>query len=243
MNVAPSDSAEGEYSVSAEFDLDAEAYCRTTAALCADAYSTEYETENEYSEREISDMLLFGSKKIDLSGESPLRSEDAKVIDVSFASSQSSLSTTDGVISCVCTVKIKTLLSDGGDITAQETELPVRAELSALPEGVLPQEVEGSVSCSVSDVSSFASGDTLKVSCALTLSYSVWRRRKVRYVSAIKLEEKSQARPTCIKVYYPEHDESVWEIGRRYRADRTRLLKNNSFDGDVALKGRPVIIM
>ena len=47
----------------------------------------------------------------------------------------------------------------------------------------------------------------------------------------------------CIKVYYPERDEDIWEIGKRYRADRSKLFKNNSFTGNTAPKGKPIIIM
>ena len=47
----------------------------------------------------------------------------------------------------------------------------------------------------------------------------------------------------CIRVYYPEQDEDVWNVCKKYRLDRAKLFKNNSFEDGKAPAGKPVMIL
>ena len=63
-------------------------------------------------------------------------------------------------------------------------------------------------------------------------------------MSAVKIgERRAEDAVPCIKVYYPEQDEDVWSICKKYRLDRAKLFKNNSFEGGKAPRGKPVIIL
>ena len=236
----------GKYGVGVEYDLDAEAYCASSAEICTDAYSTDSESENEYRECEIPSVLMFGTKRFDLSGEAELKggSENAVLIFTAAPSCRCAVTCSDGKIAAAGSVKVRTLISSDGEIFAREIEAPFRTELGDLPEGTSPQELENSAECSALDTEVRIAHDKITAVCDVTVTYSVCRRRKIRAVSAVRLGEKRDAAASpCIKVYYPEQDESVWSVCKKYRLDRSKLFRNNSFDGNVAAAGKPIIIL
>ncbi len=246
ISLTPSENAGGEYIVGAEYDVDAEAYCRTKATLCTDAYSTEYETENEFTECDIPSVIVSGDKKIDVSGSAELKnpSRGAVLLDLSPAVCQSSVALSDGKIVSSGSVKIRALLNSDGEIFSQEIEIPYKTELADAPEGISPQDIQYRINCAVTGTDASVADGKLSISAALTLSYFVCRRQRMKLVNAVMLGEKIEEDAVpCVKVYYPAQDETVWSVCRRYRADRARLLNNNTFEGDIAPKGKPVIIM
>ena len=246
VSIAPSEDDPGLFSINAEYDLDAEAYCKTEAEICTDAYSVTSESENEYRECDAPDMILFGEKRIAVKGDAELKnpSQDAIIIGVSPAACQMSVSSSDGKITAVGTVKFRALVNSDGEIFSQEIEIPVREELGDAPDGMSGQEIQGTVNCAASVASARVSDGRIVSDVELSLTWAVCRRRKIKYVTAVKLGERTDKDVApCIKVYYPERDESVWSVCKKYRADRTKLMKHNTFDGDVAPKGKPVMIL
>ncbi len=242
VSVTPDEN--GKFSVSVEYDLDAEAYRKTGADLCVDAYSTVCDSENEYRECEIPSVLLFGMKRFDVSGEAELKDalSGASVVHTAPPVCQASVAFSDGKAYVSGSVKVRALLTADGEVFAQEIEAPFRVELGEL-QGVTTQELQCFANCCAADASVRVSGNSIIADCDVCVTYSVCRRRKLRIVSSVKLgERRGQDAAPCIKVYYPEQDESVWSVCKKYRADRAGVLKNNSFDGGVAPKGKPVII-
>ena len=246
VSVVPADGDDGLYNLNVEYDLEAEAFCRVKATLCTDAYSTLYETENEWRECDIPDVVLYGSKRLDVSGETDLKgeSDEQTPLFVAPASCQLSTAVSDGKIWASGAVRARVLVNSAGETVSYEIDIPVKCELGDAPEGMTPQEMQSCVSCSTVDGSARVDKGKLKVDMDLLISYAVSEKKKVKFVSAVTLKDRSESDPVpCIKVYYPERDESVWSICRRYRADRSKLVKNNDFDGDVAAAGKPVIIL
>ena len=234
----------GRFSVSVEYDLDAEAYCASAAKICTDAYSADAESENEYSECEIPSALMFGMKRFDLSGEAELKGDDAKIVFVAAPACQCAVTSADGKVAVSGTVRVRAVLDSDGEIFAREIEMPFKTELGDMPDGVSAQELQYSASCSAVDTRAVAERGKLSVDCDVCVSYSVCRRRKVRAVSAVKIgERRAEDAVPCIKVYYPEQDEDVWSICKKYRLDRAKLFKNNSFEDGKAPRGKPVIIL
>ncbi|MBQ7714495.1 MAG: DUF3794 domain-containing protein [Clostridia bacterium] len=246
VSLTPAENSVGEYTVAAEYDLDAEVFFRTRATVCTDAYSTGYETENEYKECDIPSIIVSGDKKIDVSASAELRnqSQEAVLLDLSPAVCQSSVSAADGKIAASGSVKARALLNSDGEIFSQEIEIPYKTDLADLPTGVSPQDIQYRINCTATDLTASVAGGVLSFGATVSLTYSVCRRQRVKLVTAVKLGDKIEGDASpCVKVYYPAQDETVWSICRRYRADRTRLLKNNSFEDGVAQRGKPVIIM
>ena len=246
VSVTPSDSDGGKFNVGVEYDLEAEASRSDGSSVCTDAYSTGYESDNEYRDLEVPEMIAFGVKRLEVEGSAELKvqSVDAVLLDVSPASCQSSLSIIDGELAAVGSVKVRALMNSDGEIFAQEVEMPLRVEIAEAPEGVSVQDIRGMVTCSPGDAAVKISGNSIEASCPVTVTYSLCKKRKVKMLSTVKLgESTSDGASPCIKVYYPEKDEDVWNVAKKYRADRVKLFKNNSFSGDTAEKGKPVIIV
>ena len=245
VSVAPSNDDPSVFDVTAEFDIDAEAFCTTAASVTLDAYSTSHESENEYRECDIPELIASGSRKIEASGEVELKrgADDAVLLDLSPGVCRASVTVSDGALVVLGDVKIRALINSGGEIYVQEAELPFRAELGDAPEGVATQDLYSHTVCTVVDLSGRIAGGGLSLSCQMRLAYTVCRRRRERVVTQVMLSDEipRDAAP-CVRVYYPDRDESVWSVAKKYRADRGQLMKNNTFDGEVAREGCPVII-
>lgn len=246
VSVTPSDADPAKFNVTAEYDLEAEACRSDTSDVCTDAYSTLYDSENEWRDAEVPEMIAFGTKKTEAEGfaELKVQSGNAVLLDVSPASCQSALSVSDGKVFASGTAKVRALVNSDGEIFAQEVEMPFRAEIADAPEGITAQDIRGMLTCSPGDAAVKIAGNGVEASCTVTVTYSLCKKRKIRMLSAVKLgEAQSDGSSPCIKVYYPEKDEDVWSVAKKYRADRAKLFKNNTFDGDIAAKGKPVIIV
>ncbi len=245
VSVTPVEGVDGKFAVEAEFDLEAEAMRSETVEICTDAYSTGYETECEYRECEIPEVVAVGSKRVDVRAESDLKrpSDAVAVLDASPAVCQSAVTSSDGALYASGVVKFRVLVSSAGDIYAEEAEAPFKVQISTLPEDVPPPELQTMITCSAGGTDAKVTGGKLICSSTVTVTYSVCRLRKEKCVLSVALGERAAGEEPCVKVYYPERDESVWSVAKRYRADFARLMKNNSFDGDVAPKGKPVIII
>ncbi len=245
VSVTPSET-DGKYNVAVEYDLEAEAYSETATQICTDVYSTDHELECAFCESEIPSVMSLGTKRLDVSGETDLKDGvgSAEVMNVSLSSCQVSVSVSDGRFTASGAVKVRVLLGSDTGYYPEEVELPVRTELEGSPEGVSAQDIQSSVFCSCADAAARVSSGRLSVDCDLVLSYAIYKKQKVRFLESVKLgDEAPSGDSPCIRVYYPDQDESAWSICKKYRADRTRFMKNNSFDKDIARKGEPVIIL
>jgi|GEM_PF-2436108 len=244
VNVSPAEG--GLLNVSVEYDLDAEVYCSVESTVCTDAYSMDHEAEPEYREYEVPKMVLFGSERIDVSGEAELRNQSSgeTILDLSPAVCQASVSASEGKVLSSGSVKIRALINAGGEIYAQEIEMPFKVELGDISDDIPTQDLISSVSCTECNSKAKIADGKIIVDSTVMITFSVCQRQRAKVVTAVLLGEKTERDAVpCIKVYYPERDENVWDICKKYRADRGRLLKNNSFDGEKVSKGKPVIIM
>lgn len=244
VNVA-AEGEDGAYNVAVEYDLEAEAYAGSVSEICTDAYSTAFESENEMKECEVPTVIAFGSKRAEVTGEAELKnpSESANVIDMSPAVCQSQIALSDGKIFASCVIKQRVLVNSGGEIYVREIETPLRVELADAPEGASAQDIQGDVNCSADAGNASVSQGKIVASCTVDVSYSVCLKQRTRMVTSTAVGEKLPPEPPAIKVYYPERDESIWSICKKYRAGRAGVAKNNTFDGGVAPAGKPVIII
>lgn len=69
--------------------------------------------------------------------------------------------------------------------------------------------------------------DRMEVSCALRLSGSHRRERQERIIAAAHAVP-AQKKPFGVVLYWPGEDESLWEIGRRYRMPVQRIERLNA---------------
>ncbi len=239
-----SQGADGEFNVTAEYDLDAEAYAINDAEICTDAYAKGFEYECACRDCEIPVMIAFGTDRVEVTGETELKNPDgARVLATAPAQIVASVTVSDGKVAVTGVVKLRVLINSDGEIYAQEIEMPLKREIAEAPDGVTGADLQSFLVCSENVSSAKISGATLEGYSSVTLSYSVSLRRRETLVDKVTQGEALPEGAPTIKVYYPERDESAWSIAKKYRADRARFEKNNTFDAGIARKGKPVIII
>ena len=245
VNVTPAEDGSGVYTVSCEYDLEAEAYTDVPSSVCTDSYSTVYETENEYRDLEFPVLVAAGTKRLDVAGSAELKAggAHAETICASPSVCQLSVSVSDGKIVAAGNVKVRAVVGTEDDVFVRETDVLIKTDLADAPDGVSAQDLQCAAFLSAFDADVSVSGETLNAKCDAQISYCVCRRRKAKPLTLVKLGEKLPDGAPQIRAYYPERDESVWNVCKKYRADRAKVMQNNSFEGDVAKGGVPVIIM
>ena len=82
----------------------------------------------------------------------------------------------------------------------------------------------------VSDVRCRIDGATLCIDFEITVSMMVFDKAYEEFVSAINVEKKSEDCPkhTGLRMYYPNSDETLWNIAKKYRVGIDTLIHENS---------------
>ena len=247
VTVMASGTTDGTFSVSAEYDIEGESLALCDTTLCCDAYSTELESENEMREAELLCPLAFGGGQLTVTGEADVKSASSSgsLIDVTGSVSSLQVTASDGKLYVTGNIKFKAIIEGEGEMTAPEFELPVKYEIpDSSCEGVSPTELQSRVSCSVLRTDGKLSDGKVSVNAELAMSYEVLEKQRKRFVTAVKLgtERQKDAKSACVRVYFPQSEESLWSVCKKYHADRSRILRANNIDGDKVKKGKPIII-
>ncbi len=247
VTVMPSGSADGSYSVSAEYDIEGESLAECETTLCCDAYSTELESENEMREAELLRPLAFGGGQLTVSSDAELKnvSPAAFLVDIAGGVGPLQVSASDGKLTVAGSVKFKAIIEGESEMTAPEFEIPVKYEIpDRSGEGVSQSELQSRVSCAVLKTEGKLYDGKISVNAELCVSYEILEKQKKRFVTAVKLgaERKADDGGTSVRVYFPQSDESLWSVCKKYHADRGRILRANNIEGDRVKKGKPIII-
>ncbi len=244
VSVTKSEGGTG-YTVSAEFDMEAECLFKTDISLCKDAYSTELDNTCETRETEILEEVGFGTGQLSLLREFEINAFDQTPTVLDVGGTVTSLQTvcSDEKLYLTGTAKLKVVYGTSEEYTCGEFEVPVKYEIptSTLRES---SELQCRAVCNILKASGKITGDKLSVSFELFFSYGIFERKKYRYVTAVHLgdEKPETAVGSGVKVYYPEHEENLWNICKRYHASKKRILKVNNIESEIVLPGKPVII-
>lgn len=243
VSLTPSES-EGSYSVSVEYDIEAETLLPTEVTFCKDAYSTDVESVCDTRECEILRSVCFGGGRLSVAGECELKNgaQEGRVYDASGCVSPIQIMCADGKLYASGTVKVKAVWGVD-EPYCSEFDIPFKYELPAhsVPEG---SELQSRVVCGVSETTGKLTGGKLSACCELSFSYEILERRRQRFVTAVRLgrEKPFGAVGSGVKVYYPVCEESVWSVCKKYHASRVRIVKVNGIEGDTVSVGKPVII-
>lgn len=227
------------YAVSVEYDIEAEYMCRRENEVCFDAYSTEYECSGEVGECDLTVPISFGTAKIPLANSAEIHSDNPREVLclIPFSKTLQTAASPEG-INIVGSVKVKALVL-GDEVSCTEVDLPVRYKLD--PADV--SDLQSFVTCCPFGLSGKISGNTVEVSGEALLTWSVSGKRKLHYIKSVILGEALEGGgELTVKAYYPQSEESLWSICKKYAADIRRIKEANPDVGDTVPKGFPVII-
>ncbi len=239
VGISKEDSESTVFSVSVEYDVEAEYLCKCECDVCFDVYSTKYECTGDIGECELITPVSFGMARVPLSGSAEIHAENVREVVgiIPISKTAQTASSPDGLI-ISGNVKVKAI-AVGDDTVCSEIDLPFKYRLGDTD----AIDLQSFVTCCPFSLSGKVSGNSLEVSGEASLSWDVSHRKKLRYVTSVSLgDELDRNCPLSIKAYYPQSDESLWSICKKYTADIQKIKDANPDIGDVVAKGVPVII-
>lgn len=239
VSVTPTES-QGTFSVSIEYDIEAEYMSDANINICSDVYSTEYECSGEMRECELISPAFFGMGKVSLSAFSEVTGEGiGEVYDVVPLNCSVQLSTDGEKTEISGYIKAKAILS-GNEFTSSEIDIPIKYSFDK----ACGADIQSFISCSVLDLSGNIMSGRLEVSGEAFLSWDISSKKKICYVTLAELgDEFSNDGENSVKVYYPHEDESLWNICKKYKADTELIKRTNPDIGEYVPKGTPIIII
>ncbi|MBQ7334559.1 MAG: DUF3794 domain-containing protein [Clostridia bacterium] len=231
-----------------EYDMEAECVRPEETSYTADAYATSCASSTETAEHDSLRLIKCGIGALSFSGESGRQSKAVAgeyVIRADAAAAVDRVEMGEGKKlifhgNCGCRV----LLAADGEVIAEEFAVPFRYETEAFAR---PESADLLWRCSAEtvDVAARTEGDKIAVGVDLSLSMSVLSREKIRAVTAVVLDRSApvEGEDGVVRICYPDAGESVWEIGKRYRADLHTLCRRNGLADPASLcGGEPILI-
>lgn len=228
-----------------EFDLEAESARAMNRTYTADAYSTDCASALSFRETDSLSLLRCERGALTVTGEGGRQSKPVAgetLLDARALCTPERLEVKEGrlVLSGGCAVTA--LLLADGEIAAEEFTLPFRYEWECGETSgeLLWRGNADAVECSVR-----LEGDKLAATVEMALGVTALSREKIRAVETVALT-KADRRPAvegCVRVFYPDEGESLWEIAKRYGVSRQTLRVKNGLPDEAAVSdGTPVLI-
>lgn len=224
-----SDTMPGRLDWEMEYDLGVEAVGERYAQVTRDLYSTEYETDVTFGETEILSPLAAFMGNVSCDGSAPLESAGAQLIcaNAEAVADKLDVSKGRGVVSGTCTVKA---VLGGDEIRTAELAIPFTCEWD-ISQGGAPEGGECVSRCDVRVIGLGArvDGDKLLVNGEIGISVMMLSKNKSRAVAAAVIDRGAPIvrRDNEIKLYYPEKDDTMWSIAKKYHVPMADLEREN----------------
>ncbi len=237
VNITPSD--EGVYCWDMEYDIDVTETLEYTVDVTEDVYSTEYETSESEKSYNTLVCLRNGSSRLSVATARQISGEGEKY--VSHVSGRATVDRAECssagklIISGSCNLHVITV--GGGEIQAEEVTLPVKLECDCRPsDGKTP-----SVICDIGVLYADAriDKDRLSVDAELCITVLACSTEETKCVTEFTLDrDRPVGLPgSCVKIYFPEEGEGMWEIGKRYHCEVKSITPHPS-SGGVIIRGK-----
>lgn len=238
--------AEGEdgapsVTVSAHICLAVRGYQMLSMSYVKDAFSTAYETENEIRTVELPVLYACGNKNITL-GETvsrdalgcPSGTSDSRVLSAVAEAVADGVELSESgryVINGKCRFYLIFERGDGEEreYFSSDVEVPFRYECAE--GGALP--TDRTISAQAVDVRARADGDKIDVGCELFLTYSLGGRETVECVDACRMGAELKGKRGGYTVCYPDREESLWSISKKYRVAVDATARGNGIDASL----------
>jgi len=230
----------------AEFDLDVQVMQTNPVMICTDAYSTSFDSNVEYTEKEILTPVKCGVYHLTQNGEIKRKSETVSgeyPIFVNGNATVEKVEVSDGKLTVSGTVNASVVLAQNGEIITEEGKIPFSVTTDSLTDSTQLPVIRADVQ--VVDITARADGDKISITAELTISACILDRRKISFVDTVILDKTSpKAKQNGIHIYYPEENDNPWSIAKRYSCCRRTLQQLNKIDENAEKVGsKPIIII
>ena len=197
-----------------------------------DVFSTAYKYENSYKEVTTERLVKCGYSNFSASGSGEIVNTEGIELDravLSQADSQMKLKEIlngKAVFDGECTVKA--MLADrSGNCITSEIAFPIKFEAPVESAGFNRCAVE----CTVLDSRVSIDGNKLNVNAEIGIDYAIFERVKANSVAAVAIDKtvkNTENKDGFVRLYYPEKNEDLWSVAKKYGLSRASLEKANN---------------
>lgn len=194
-----------------------------------DAYSTEAECSTEM--REIALPVLRGVVLGNMSLNRTLSAEEvevrsgAVVVDTDCTVIFGSAETERGKVFLNGKCRFRSVLSEGGDWSVQEVEIPVRYETSCEVSG---QVQSLAVTAEAISCRARIDGETLSLDAEIALSGTLFGEETIQVLSGWQQGAERRSPAAVYTVCYPTREDTLWSVAKRYHTEIGELSAKNS---------------
>ncbi len=226
---------ESPLSVKAHINLKVSGYSKNVLSYVKDAYSTEYETELENEETELFKLTSCNNKNMTLTasvGADCLGNIDRNAVavdTVAYAAAENVEINDAGhyVISGKCRFNMLFAENNGEtEYSAVDAEVPFKYECS---DGGEPPE-HFTVNVEAINAGARMEGENISLWCELCLSYSLCGDDEMVSVCRMTLGETHERSRRGFTVCYPDSEDSLWSISKKYSAAVAKTAASNGLD-------------
>ena len=196
-------------------------------AYTRDVYSTAQACENAYRQVEFPQMIRCTNGNVSLN--TTLTLEEAGIrprltlVDLSGSATLGAPEVEKGKYRFMGKCRFHAVLSDGEELSAQEFEVPFRYELEGGKE--LPTDCE--ITVDVISCRGKPDGERIGVDAELAIAVSLCGKGEIHVLSEAIFGEEWKPRGAVYVVCYPDRDDTLWSVAKRYHCPVSELSERN----------------
>ena len=237
---AVSDSNGENRRIALDFELSASSlvYRKKSFSYVADAYSTECASQPKKKELSSGRMQGLVESKLNIREHIENDGDIKELLSVRIAPELSKTRCDgemlygEGVLKCTLLAK-----TEGGGMSAYEHEVTFDVSLK------LPQDAKATqISLETDNVSFGDSEGGFELSAELFVSVFAFGEKKCAHVYGIELGEREEESGLSMLIYYPDRDESLWDIGKKHRVSTERISAANGLDTEALTNKKFILI-
>lgn len=228
------------------FDINCELECevlkRYTVSLTKDSYSTRYESEATYCDKELYNVVKMGNFTFTLSEAVKQKNGEITEIVEKIATPVLEKAEIKGA-KLILSGKVQGAIIGKGRIDenghseyiSQPVELPFKYEYDlgrAVKEYIIYATVD------MGEMSLTGEGEKINATIELYPSFIAYEKTKERILDsmAIKKDKEIKRDGAIVTAYFPESNDNLWEIAKRFHTTRAKIEEDNELaDGAILI--------
>lgn len=204
-----------------------------------DAYSVARGCECTMTRRDIPVVLYNRNAKISQSERITASDfgsfEGAQVIDTNASAIVDKVEKSDNGYVVRGTCRYNLLCLKDGEYTSSDIRIPFKYETDVIEiDGV---EMDGyDALANAFDVRARIDGENINIDCEISLSCSIWGKKSMEMLDSIDFYEPAEHSRGNIVVYFPQSDDTLWKIAKRYSVLQSEVNGDPTSDSFVMIE-------
>ena len=246
-DIKPKSSVLGEnnsFAVTIKLELSAEAFCNGEVAVIEDAFSRKFEAE--ISRKKVTFEKISESIYEIYSFKENMRFEEniSSVIDLTAEVLSATAKFQDSKLSVCGNIAVGCVIqNEDGKIVYKEKNIEYKYEKELSENSEYPFcepwiKIE-------SFTYTILSADSIEIRFEAAVEAVVYEKKELSLVSNLTIDESrlsQNSRRNAMTIYFPNSDESVWDIARIYNASVEEIMRINELESDTKPIGKMLLV-